>query len=131
MKQIFWQDWGTFYGTTMVCCGWKNYDEVKKYLKRKKYYEWLKAMELKGDEFDSCHFSTWTIENVKTKLQVKYSILWLIDWKNDLRHYEILSHELVHAIQHYMEDFLDPKKEHEAVAYQHSYLFKNIANKLK
>ena len=130
MKKIFWQDWGTFYGMTMVCCGWKDYAEVKKFLKKKKYTEWLRAMELKPEEIKNCHFSKWYIGNVKTKKEVQYQLLWLKDWKPDVEHYKILSHELVHAVLFCMPDILDVDIETEAVAYEHSYLFENIIKQL-
>lgn len=68
--------------------------------------------------------------DTKKKIETTYSILWLKTWLNDLEHYKILAHELVHAIQFLMKDYLDPLKEYEAVAYQHSYLFEQIAKKL-
>jgi len=130
IKKIFWMDWGTFFGTTMVCCGWKDYAEVKDFLKKKKYNGWLTAMNLKSDEFKTNHFSRWHIEEVETGRSTSYSILWLKDWKPDLEHYKILAHELLHAVQFCMPDFLDVEKEYEAVAYQHSYLFEKAAKEL-
>lgn len=129
MKKIFWQDWGTFYGTTMVCLGWKDYAEVLDFLKKKKHTEWFTALEQK-EEFKSFHFSRWTMENVKTGEEKSYSLLWLPHWKKDLEHYKILAHELVHAVMFVMPKFLDVHEEKEAIAYQHSYLFENIAKKL-
>lgn len=115
----------------MVCCGWKDYADLKRHLKKKKHKEWRDALDVKTEEFKSCHFSRWSVENVKTKKTVSYTMLWLIDWKEDVEHFKILAHELVHAVQFCMPDFLDPAKECEAVAYQHSYLFESIVKKLK
>lgn len=122
-KTISWQDWGTFYGTTMVCCGYENYDDLRRKLKEMKYKDWLSAIEGK-EEFNSCHFSKWNKDG-KT-----WSMLWMKDWKQDLEHYKILAHELLHAVHFCMPDFLDVLKEKEAVAYQHSYLFESIAKEL-
>ena len=122
-------DWGTFFGTTMVCCGWKDYAEVKEFLKRKKYTQWLEAMEIKAEEFKTNHFSKWGAIDEKNK-KITFTILWLKDWKHDAEHYEILAHELLHAVQFCMPDFLDVTTEHEAVAYQHSYLFNRAAKEL-
>ncbi len=138
-KLIYWQDWGTFYGTTMVLCGWKDYAEALEYLKKKSvnnkaYREWYNALKVKEGETSDCnHFSRWTVEELKNGRvidTIHYSLLWLKDWKEDLRHYKILAHELVHAISFCMKDFLNPMKENEAFAYQHSYLFEKIATKL-
>ncbi len=125
-----WQDWGTFFGTMMVCSGWKDYTEVKEFLKKKKYTEWLKAMECKPEEFNTNHFSKWAVQHTKKEQEITYQLLWLKDWKPDLEHYKILAHELLHAVQFCMKDFLDPNTEIEAIAYQHSYLFEHIAKEL-
>lgn len=122
-KTISWQDWGTFQGTTMVCCGYENYDDLRRKLKEMKYKDWLSAL-VDKEEFTECHFSKWDKDG-KT-----WSILWMKDWKPDLEHYKILAHELVHAIHFCMSEFLDIREEKEAVAYQHSYLFENIAKEL-
>lgn len=127
-KHIFWADWGTFYGSTMVCCNWKDYAEVFNHLKIKKIVEWEAALKVKPF-IDANHFSVWFVEDKDGK-EKSFSILWLLDWKPDLEHYKILAHELVHAVQFKMPDFLDVTKEYEACAYTHSYLFENIAKEL-
>lgn len=129
-KHIFWADWGTFFGTTMVCCNFKDYADVKKLLKDKKITDWFDALEAKPEEFDSHHFSKWTVEDTKTGKATTHSLLWLKHWKQDVEHYKILAHELLHAVHFCMPDFLDILEEKEAVAYQHSYLFENIAKEL-
>lgn len=121
---LFYQDWGTFFGTTLVACGFKDYKELVKFMSKKHDCEWIEAVKNKPDEFDSNHFSKW---NHKDK---QYSLLWLKSWKLNQFHFKILAHELVHAISFIMPDFLDPSRENEAFAYQHSYLFENIANNL-
>lgn len=124
IKSIIFQGWGTFYGTTMIVCGFKDYQEIVGYLHKKKYYDWEEALKNKPEEFIGCHFSKWIYKDKK------YSMLFLKDWKSDVNHYKILAHELVHAVQFCMKDFLDVQEEFEAVAYQHSYLFEEIANEL-
>jgi hypothetical protein len=137
IKTLIFQNWGTFFGVTMVCCGFENYNDVLKYLKKNKYNDWHRALDAKrkGDikELNKLnHFSNWVIEeHKKGKITpINYSMLYLIDWKQDLKHYKILAHELVHAVQFCMKDFLDMDKETEAVAYQHSFLFEEIGNEL-
>lgn len=125
----FYQDWGTFLGTTLVVCGFENYIELINSLKKKRHFDWVKAMREKKDEFNTPHFSKWYIKGDNEK-DCAYTLLWLPSWKQDLEHYKILAHELVHGISYIMTDFLDPLQEHEAFAYQHSYLFENIAKQL-
>jgi len=123
---LFYQDWGTFFPMTLVACGFKDYKKLIKYMKKKRSYhcEWITALENKPEEFEHNHFSKWK-HNKKS-----YSLLWLKSWKPNQYHYKILAHELVHAISFYMPDFLNPQDENEAFAYQHSYLFENIADNL-
>jgi len=124
-KTLTFQDWGTFYyGQTLVCCGYADYADVKRRLKKLGCLKWLAALEDKKEEFVECHFSRWE-SGGKT-----WTLLWLKDWKPDLEHYKILAHELVHAVHFCMVDFLDILEEKEAVAYQHSYLFESIASEL-
>lgn len=129
-KHIFWADWGTFYGSTMVCCNFADYADVKRLLKKKKIMEWHDALDVKSEEFKAHHFLKWYVIDQRTNKEVSYSLLWLKDWKQDVEHYKVLAHELVHAMQFNMPEFLDVTKEYEAVAYQHSYLFENIAKEL-
>ena len=123
-KTIFFQDWGTFNGTTLVCVGWKNYAEIKEHLKKRKHWDWYNAMHHKPDEFDSHHFSKWKYKNRR------FSLLFLKDYKPKFDYYNILSHELVHAVMFMMSDYLEVEEESEAVAYQHTYLMREIVKKL-
>lgn len=123
-KKLFYQDWGTFYGTMLVACGYKDYAEIKKQLKKEKSFQWLEAMENKSEEFDTAHFSKWKHKDVT------YQLLFLEEWKQNEVNYAILAHELLHAIQFCMPDFLDVTEEYEACAYQHTYLFRSIARQL-
>lgn len=137
-KTLIFQDWGTFFGTTMVVCGFDDYDDVLKYLKKNKYSDWYNALKWKkeddGKKLDkSFHFSHWdmiSFKKGKEEKPIHYSVLYLLHWKSDLEHYKILAHELFHAMQFCMPVFLDVNKEYEAVAYEHSYLFQGIADEL-
>jgi hypothetical protein len=129
IKTVLFQDWGTFFGTTMVCVSFKGYKDIVSHLKKVKYHDWHDAMKEKISYMEegldnNNHFSRWEHKGIK------YTLLYLKDWKQDLEHYNTLAHELVHAVQFCMKDFLNQDREYEAVAYQHSYLFKNIAKEL-
>lgn len=132
-KDMFWIDWGTFPPDTLVVVGYSDMNEVLKTLRKKKEKEWSLAVELKEKSAPfpkgSHFFSSFKIE--KGEKPVNFSVLFLKDWKNDIEHYKILAHELVHGISFLMPDFLDPMEENEAFAYQHSFLFEQIANRLK
>lgn len=123
-RVIFWQDWGIFFGYTMVTVGFNDYEDIKKFLKKKKYNEWLDALNIKLDEFDTHHASVWE-NNGK-----HYSLLFLVDYKDDFEYHKILAHEILHLISFRMTDFLDPLKENEAFTYTHSYLMQNIRDKI-
>ena len=120
----FYQEWGTYSPTTLVACGFKDYKDLIEFMSTKDDKEWLEAMRNKPEEFDADHFSVWTHE------KRRYSLLWLKSWKSDQYHYKVLAHELLHGVSFMMSDFMDCIKENEAFAYQHTYLFDEIANKL-
>lgn len=130
-KIIFWQNMGTFPGTMMVCVGWKDYKDVIEFLKKKKYTEWHRAMKLKPEEFKNPHCSKWELEKWTPENPcITYFLLWLPDCKEDAEHLTVLAHELVHCVSYHLKDFIDPIKENEAMAYQHTFLMKNIIKQL-
>lgn len=112
----------------MVAAGFDDYPDLLSHLSAMKILDWKESVESRGDELDalgkSNHYSKWQHGGLT------YSLLFLKTWAEDQKHYSVLAHELVHAIQFGMPDFLDPNKEHEACAYQHTYLFDKISKEL-
>lgn len=126
--QILWtQDWGTYEDHTVVCVGFESRQELVDLMIKDKCLEWAEAIRVREDFDDmktSNFFSKWEYKDCH------YSILWLLDWKRDMKHYSILAHELVHAVSFMLGKRMDIEKENEAVAYQHTYLFRKIATQL-
>jgi hypothetical protein len=60
-----------------------------------------------------------------------FGILWLREWKGDLRSEGILSHELHHAVQILLGDFRGMHNETEGLAYQYEYLFTQVLGKIR
>ncbi len=102
-------------------------------LKEEKCTQWAKAVESRKVDFEqmeknSHFFSSWVME--ENGKDFHYSIMFLLHWKPDMHHYNILAHELIHGISFIMAKKMDVLKENEAFAHQHSYLFNAVAKKL-
>lgn len=94
--------------------------------------QWSRAISARltdlNDLSKNNHFTKWTMS--ENGNEITYSVLWLKDWKKDQEHYKILAHELIHAISFHLGPCIDLIKENELFAYQHTYLFNAISNKL-
>lgn len=128
-RSISWtQDWGTYPDLMTVCVGLGNYQELINDCRRQKCEEWVKALEDRKAELDDLatthHFTTWKFKGIT------YSVLWLMEWRKTPVAYSVLAHELIHAVSFVLGSRLDIRKENEAFAYQHQFLFKEIIKKL-
>lgn len=134
VRQILWtQEWGTYDPATVVCCGFTDYKEIIEIMKADKCIQWARAIEARHPEdlkdlAATNHFTRWTMD--QDGKEITYSILWLLDWKRDVDHYKILAHELIHAVSFMLGRNIDLIKENELFGYQHTFLFKQIADKL-
>jgi hypothetical protein len=124
-KIIYIQSWGTYQNETLVCIG-VSYEEIYKCLKKIKVEtDMIKQWECDIDLLDNCLNGAGLFWFNHSR-----SILWLKDWKNDWKHYDILLHELFHAVYYILGKGKNMMSEDEGMAYQQEFLFKAIRRKL-
>lgn len=129
LKKIFFQEWGTYKDQTLVAVG-VNMAEILSFLKKKKVdKESIKAMESWSKDYsqtmaNSNGFFCQPSPNLG-------NILWLKKWDtDDWGCYEVLVHELFHAVYNVMGKSRGMMDEQESMAYQQEHLFNEIRRKL-
>lgn len=118
-KHINWLNFGSFFGSCMLVCGF-SYKETLKLLNRRKAGDWILAFESTKDVFDN---PNWGYASKKTIAGIDYFILVLkdrFDFK-DASHAK-LAHEILHLCSFNLKDFFDPMVENEAFCYTHTHL---------
>lgn len=130
---MFFQDWGTYWASTLVSINNKTYNDLGDMLDKKADKDWHEAIKYRfelTDEMEklekSHHFTIWTWPDGK-----RYSTLFLPEWRWTAHDYTILAHELIHAVSFTMWGMMDLIKENEAMAYQHTYLMEAILQRLE
>lgn len=133
-KQLFFQKCGTYQGEILVAVGYKNYDELIKELKElnPKGSIWIKALiAAKDDEPHHTEEKATTYHYIKWEYDKhSFQMIFLMDWKKDFEHINILAHEIVHAASIYLSELLNPGRENEALAYQHTFLMRELYPRL-
>lgn len=139
LKTIQWLNTGIFPATVMFSCGF-TFHEVKAHLKKVKATEWLKAFDdpSVNEMMDS---RTWFAKSIVMefwdKKQGKYTdkkhlyFIIIPDFHRGDNDYVKLAHEVLHICQFFLPDVLDRLKEHEAEAYLHTHLMRQILAALK
>lgn len=127
-KFAYIQDWGTYGNDTIVAIG-MTIPEIVAFLKRKKQGTEEQYKELLDNE-----------ENLIGKMKRTQgfcavnedgtSIIWFPDWEDDWHHYEVLLHEICHAVHNILGKYRNMMDEDESRAYQTEYLFHNIRRTL-
>jgi len=129
-KAIFIQEWGTYTNQTLVAVG-SSTDEMLRYLKKNK----VNKASIDAFVADKQNLESQMQNSLGLFCRPKDgdagSILWLKNWdKNNWRCYEILIHELFHAVYGILGKDKGMLDEEEALAYQQEYLFGEIRRKL-
>lgn len=125
--QSFIQDWGTYSNETFVFVDY-SLEEIIKRLKNKGWTDLANKIEAHSQKKDSVFNKK---NNGLSWVCGSKSILIFKDWKNDTKHLGLLTHELYHLIFAIMHRQKGMATENEACAYQISYLFREIKDKLK
>jgi len=127
--KIFLQDWGTFKNQTLVAVG-VGTKEMAAYMKR------IGAKQSSIDVFNN---DKQRLEELMKSSNGFFStpddastgsILWLKSWDESWKDYEVLIHELFHAVYCILGKGRSMMEEQEAMAYQQEFLFGEIRRKL-
>jgi hypothetical protein len=122
----FIQDWGTYDNQTMVLVGY-NLDQIIVAVEKAKWDRM--TIILKSQKNDPGSWFNKSTSGLSWVCGTK-SLLMFKDWKNDTKHLGCFTHELYHLIFQHMHKQRTMAMENEACAYQISYLFRNIKDKL-
>jgi hypothetical protein len=125
-KCNFVQSWGSYSIETIVSVG-TTHEEVVRYCKKMKFKkEMIEHLEKSKEE----------IKKLQKKSKGLFCILspgnliWINEYTDDWDFYQVLIHELFHAVFGEMGQERGMEKEEEAMAYQQEFLFKEIRRKL-
>lgn len=128
---IFIQPWGTYCNDTIVCVG-GQYKDMVRFLKQLKYCKPEVIQELVASEKDiTAAIDKGNYGWFKFMQKSNYSIIWLKKIDDDWSCWEVLMHELHHAVACILGDERAMANEPEALAYQQEYLFRAIRRRLQ
>ena len=125
-KILSYLDNGIFYGNVLFTVGFST-DQIIAHLKKTKNQEWIPAVELKRDLYNSRGFCS--VPTIKGK---RFALINLsrFTW-NDAESHIVLSHEVVHLCQFFLPDFIGDRSEIECEAYYHSHIMRQCYTLLK
>ena len=132
MKKIvkchFIQEWGTYTNQTLICVNLTT-DEIIKAAKKEKAAKWFIDI-LEKDKEDIKKLMDDGARGFFMSNQGA-SVLWLKKFEDEWEWYEVLMHELHHAVHHILRDNKGMGDELEAQAYQQEFLFREIRHVLR
>jgi hypothetical protein len=124
-RLIRFMDFGIWPGMVMLCTGFE-YDYIVKHLEKCKADFWL---EMVKHEKELMLSAKWLAVKREVAIDGKAQTLYMIYLKEcfDFSDFSMvaLAHEVMHICHFHLKDILTLDKEHEAVAYTHSYIMEN------
>ena len=135
VKTIQFLNTGIFSATILFSCGY-SYDELAKFLKKRKADDWLAGISVPDDiELIKKSFGLAMkreVYNKKSGVEKTFFYLYLRD-SFTFTDYEycVLAHEIIHILQFMLPCLLDRNTEIEAEAYTHTHIMKQCLEHLR
>jgi hypothetical protein len=122
-------NFGCYPGYVLFTAGF-SFDEIRMDLKKKKSYDWLKAIE--NEEFkDAAARAFKRVVFRKDETRTCFFVMIKKPFAFTDQDYIILAHEMLHICQFYTPDVFDRNREIEAEAYIHSHLMEQALSQMR
>lgn len=127
-------NFGCYPGTCMFILGFTLQHTLWRMKRQRADSDWIRCIESMINNTDLSEKSYWSHEAILVNTdgaKKHFFFIYMKDWEDNNWYHCALAHEALHIIQYYLPDILDRNTEHEAEAYLHTHLMRQMLSHIQ
>lgn len=127
-------NFGCYPGTCMFILGFTLEEAISRMKRQRADKVWIRALESTKNEANLKGAKYWAHHVIFVRPngdEINHFFIFMSDWEDTNWYHATIAHEALHIIQYYLPGILDRNTEHEAEAYLHTHLMRQMLSHIQ